>query len=71
MQNITIEKMLNQTVEVFTLDGVLYQGKLVGVDQALNVVLESAKIERSENDKDDEPKTHIIRGDMVCSISLI
>ncbi len=71
MQNITIEKMLNQTVEVFSLEGVIYQGKLVGVDQALNLVLENATIERSEIDKEEERKTHIIRGDMVCSISLV
>ncbi len=63
--------MLNQTVEVFTLEGVLYQGKLVGVDQALNVVLENARIERNEGNEDEERMTHIIRGDMVCSISLV
>ncbi len=70
MQNMSIERMLNQNVEVFTSEGLLYRGKLVGVDQALNVVLESAALLGAQPETILEKKTHILRGDTVCAISL-
>ena len=62
--------MINKVTEVFTTDGELFKGKLVGVDHALNLVMEDCRKGTAEKFEEEAMAAFVIRGDLVCSISI-
>ena len=70
MRDLGLDKMMHKRVEVLTNDQLVYAGKLIGVDQQLNLVLDTCSVENVATGSVVPKETVVLRGDLVCCVSL-
>ena len=68
MQKKIVNNFLQTDVEVITNENDIYKGFLIGIDQAMNLILQNCYKLDLKNNKHEKLDLFIIRGDIVQTI---